>query len=74
MAKITTNLTFEIKKQIEYLKHRNKKEAQNVIFDLKKNMWHKKKKKKNSPMDFEQCLSKSGVWEDSLLKWKILLR
>ena len=46
MAKITTNLTFEIKKQIEYLKHRNKKEAQNVIFDLKKNMWHKKKKKK----------------------------
>ena len=62
MAKITTNLTFEIKKQIEYLKHRNKKEAQNVIFDLKKNMWQKeKKKKKNFPMDFEQCLRKSGV-------------
>ena len=69
MAKITTNLTFEIKKQIEYLKHRNKKEAQNVIFDLKKNMWQKKKKKKNSPMDFEQCLRKSGVWEDGKAYW-----
>ena len=46
MAKITTNLTFEIKKQIEYLKHRNKKEAQNVIFYLKNNMLNNKKKKK----------------------------
>ena len=29
----------------------------------------KKEKKKNSPMDFEQCLRKSGVWEDSKAYW-----
>ena len=47
MAKITTNLTFEIKKILFFILK--------IICEIIK------KKKKNSPMDFEQCLSKSGV-------------